>query len=108
MNQLKWISLSTAFLLGIPAMNVYGQSDSIIETASTINIATLECRELLKLNDSDKEATLSYFHGYLHGTKNELTVDVVQLGEVSDQIVDHCIDNSSDSLLKVFEQYLSN
>ena len=108
MNKLKWIFLSTAFLLGIPSMNVYGQSESVIENASIINIATLNCRDLLRLEDKDQEATLAYFHGFLKGKENELIVDVVQSGEVSDQVMDHCIENSGDFILTVFEQYFNN
>ena len=78
MNKLKWIFLSTAFLLGIPSMTVYGQSESVIKNASTINIETLNCRDLLRLEDNDQEATLAYFHGFLKGKQNELTVDVVK------------------------------
>ncbi len=108
MNQLKWIFLSTAFLLGIPSMTVYGQSESVIENASVINIETLNCRDLLRLKDNDQEATLAYFHGFLRGKKNELTIDVVKSGEVSDKVMDHCIENSGDSILTVFEQYFNN
>ncbi|ELS03775.1 hypothetical protein Xen7305DRAFT_00034990 [Xenococcus sp. PCC 7305] len=108
MNQLKWICLSTAFLLGIPSANVYGQSESVIENSPIISIETLNCRDLLKLKDNDQEATLAYFHGFLRGKKNELTIDVVKSGEVSDKVMAHCIENSGDSLLGVFEQYFNN
>ena len=99
MNQLKYVMATTAFLLSVSSISVYGQQD-----ASTVDISTLDCRELLKLNDNDKEATLSYYHGYLSGKNNQLTVDVIKLGEVSDQIIDYCIDNPNEPLLNVFEQ----
>ncbi len=46
--------------------------------------------------------------GFMSGKKNELIVDVARLGNVSDRVLDHCIDNSNDSLLTVFEQYRKN
>ena len=108
MNQLKWIVLSTAFLLSIPSVVVYGQNESKQENASMINAGTLACRALLKQNDSDQEATLAYYHGFMSGKNNELTVDVVKLGDISDQVIDYCIDNPNDPLLKIFERYRNN
>ena len=108
MNQLKCVIATTAFLLSIPSLNVYGQNESNQLDASVVDIATLDCRELLKLNDNDKEATLAYYHGYLSGKNNELTVDVVELGEISDRVIDYCIDNPNDPLLTVFEQNQNN
>ncbi len=109
MNQLKWIVVSTAFLLTIPSVIVYGQNGTKQqEAASKINIETLPCRYLLKLRDKDKEATMVYFHGFVSGKNNQLTVDVVKLEDISDKVIDHCIDNPNDSLLKIFERYRNN
>ncbi len=102
MNQLKYVIATTAFLLSVPSLSVYSQED-----ASVIDIAALDCRELLKLNDSDKEATLSYYHGYVSGKNNQLSVDVIELGEISDQVIDSCIDNPNEPLLTLFEQELN-
>ena len=108
MNQLRWIVVSTAFLITIPSVVVYGQNEPKQEDASMVNTETLACRALLKLGDSDKEATLSYFHGFMSGKDNKLTVDVGKLGDISDQVIDYCIDNPDDPLFKVFERYRSN
>ncbi|MDJ0650575.1 MAG: HdeA/HdeB family chaperone [Xenococcaceae cyanobacterium MO_188.B19] len=106
MNQLKWIAvLSTAFLFNIPSISVYGQNGTKEENSSMINAATISCRKLLKLEDSDKEATIAYFHGFISGKKNELMVDVDKLGDISEKVVDRCIDRPNDSLLSVFERY---
>jgi hypothetical protein len=107
-NQFKWIVVSTAFLLSIPCLVVYGQNESEPEDASTIDLETVACRRLLKLGDSDQEATISFFQGFISGKNNELTADVVRLGEISEKVIDHCIDNPNDSLLQVFEQYRNN
>jgi hypothetical protein len=72
-----------------------------------VELKDFPCRRLLKLNDSDKEAAIMFFHGYFSGKNNELTVDVPALSEVSDRVIDHCIDNPNDQLLSTFEQYRS-
>ena len=106
MNQFKWIAVvSTAFLLSLPSVPVYGQNGTKQEDPSTIDAGTLACRYLLKLNDSDREATMAYYQGFMSGKKNDLIVDVARLGNISDRVIDHCIDNPNDSLITVFEQY---
>ncbi len=108
-NQFKSIAVvSTAFLLSIPSVSVYGQNGTKQEDTSTIDAGTLACRYLFKLDDSEKQATMAYYHGFISGKKNESIVDVARLGNVSDRVIDHCIDNPNDSLLTVFEQYRKN
>ena len=109
MNQLKCIVVATtAFLLSISTQNVYGQNQSNPLDEPQVDIGSLACRDLLKFDDSDKEATLVFYHGFLSGKNNKLIVDVVKLGDISDRVLDYCIDNPNDLLLSVFEQNLSN
>jgi hypothetical protein len=104
-NQFQWIVLSTAMVLSISNVSVYAQNEPQQEDGSTINLESITCRSLLKQGDRDREATIAYFHGFMSGKNNELTADTLALGETSDQIIEHCIDNPDDSLLQVFEQY---
>ena len=109
MNQFKWIAVvSTAFLLSTHSVSVYGQNGAKQDDSSNIDAATLACRSLLKLDDSGREATIAYYQGFISGKKNELMVDVPRLSDVSEKVMDHCIDNPNDSLLTVFEQYRKN
>ena len=107
MNQLKWIAVvSTAFLLSIPTISVYGENRTKQENESEIiKLESLDCRHLLKLNTEDKEATMAFFHGFISGKKNELMVDVDKLSDISDKVVDRCIGRPNDSLLSLFERY---
>jgi hypothetical protein len=104
-NQFQWIAVSTAMLLSISNVSVYAQNEPQQEDGSTINLESIACRSLLKQNDTDQEATIAYFHGFMSGKNNKLTANTLALSEISDQIIDHCIDNPNDSLLQVFEEY---
>lgn len=101
----KRIILSTAMILTITNTVVYAQDKPMQDDPSIVELKNLPCRRLLKLNDSDKEAAIMFFHGYISGKNSELTVDVPALSEVSDKVIDHCIDNPNDKLLSTFEQY---
>ena len=104
-NKIYRMILSTALVLGMTDIAVHAQDRPMQDDTSTVELKTLACRRLLKLNDSEKEAAIMFLHGYISGKKSELTVDVPALSEVSDKVIDHCIDNPNDVLLSVFEQY---
>ena len=99
------IILSTALVLGMTDIAVRAQDRPIEDETSTVELKTIACRRLLKLNDSEKEAAIMFLHGYISGKKRELIVNVPALSEISDKVIDHCIDNPNDFLLSVFEQY---
>jgi hypothetical protein len=104
-NQFQWIVASTVMVLSMSNVSVYAQNEPQPENSSNINLESITCRSLLRQGDADREATIAYFHGFMSGKNNELSADTLALGETSDQIIEHCIDNPDDSLLQVFEQY---
>ncbi len=99
-SKVYWMVVSAAVVLGITNIGVYAQNDT-----STVELKTVACRRLLKLNDSEKEAAIMFFHGYISGKNSELTADVPALSKITDKVIDHCIDNPNDALLSVFEKY---
>jgi hypothetical protein len=105
MNKSYRIILSMAIFLGMTNIPVQAQNRPMQDDNSMIELKSIACRRLLKLNDSEQEAAIMFFHGYMSGKKSELTVDVPALGEVSNKVIDHCIDNPNDFLFTVFEQY---
>lgn len=97
--------MSTVVALGMTNITVWAQDKPTQDNTSTVELKTVDCRRLLKLNDSEKEAAIIFFHGYISGKNSDLTADVPALSEVTDKVIDHCIDNPNDALLTVFEQY---
>lgn len=69
-----------------------------------VDLNTLDCRSLLKMSGSDRDITLAFYQGMITGMNKETSVNVPVLSEVADKIVDHCIDNPKDILLKVFQE----
>ena len=103
-NKVYRMILSTALVLGMTNIAVHAE-DTPIDNDTSVELKTFACRRLLKLNDSDKNAAILFFHGYISGKKGELIANVPALRDVSDKVIDHCIDNPNDFLLSVFEQY---
>jgi hypothetical protein len=64
----------------------------------------VDCRTLLKLDGEERGYTLVYLHGFVSGKTGELNLAAQTLSEVTDRVIDHCIDKPGDKLLAVFEQ----
>jgi hypothetical protein len=104
------ISITKTRLLGLLAMaalsiqsgNSLAESDK--PAAKDASLDQLECRTLLRLSGDERAYTLLYLHGYVSGKLGQLHLDVQTMAEVTDRVVDHCIDHPSDKLLPVFQK----
>lgn len=72
--------------------------------AKDAGLDQLECRTLLRLGGDERAYTLVYLHGFVSGKLNQLQLDVQTMAEVTDRVVDHCIDHPGDKLLPVFQK----
>jgi len=68
-----------------------------------VDLKTQDCRTLLKMSGTERDFTLVFYHGFMNGMKNDTIFNGPELSEATDQIIDHCIDNPNDGLLKVFQ-----
>jgi len=69
-----------------------------------IEMNTVDCRTMLKMDADEQDFTLIYFHGYISGTKGETLFDGPVLREATNKIMDYCIDNPSATLMEAFEK----
>jgi hypothetical protein len=69
-----------------------------------IEMSTVDCRTMLKMDADEQDFTLIYFHGYISGTKGETLFDGPVLREATNKIMDYCIDNPSATLMEAFEK----
>jgi len=69
-----------------------------------LEMDTVDCRTMLKMDSDEQDFTLIYFHGYISGTKGETLFDGPKLREATNTIMDYCIDNPSASVMEAFEK----
>jgi hypothetical protein len=72
--------------------------------ADDIQIDTLTCREMLKMDGDERKFTLIFLHGFVSGKKSELLFDGSALADATDVILDNCINSPDDPILAVFEK----
>ena len=68
-----------------------------------VDLNTLTCKSFLKMSGDERDITVAFYQGIITGMNKETTVNVPALSEVTDKVVDYCIDNPKDILLKVFQ-----
>jgi hypothetical protein len=70
------------------------------------NVADVECKAVMRLNDRERENTIVFLHGYLAGKKGELVIDIAKLSAATDKFIDHCLDNPKDKAVEVMATYV--
>jgi hypothetical protein len=70
--------------------------------ADKVDLAALTCKDLMRLTDRDREATISFLHGYMAGKKNSLDVNIKALEGATEKVVDQCLDHPRDKAAEVF------
>ncbi|MBR8826715.1 MAG: hypothetical protein DSM107014_02230 [Gomphosphaeria aponina SAG 52.96 = DSM 107014] len=101
MKKIFWL-LATTILVGeMSTMAAYAQDDTQFELTS------VDCRTLLKMPDEEEEYTMVFYHGYITGKNNQTMVDGAALAEITDQVIDYCINNPDSTVMSGFEQYSS-
>jgi hypothetical protein len=70
-----------------------------------LDVGTVDCRTLLKMDESEKDFTLVFLHGFMSGKAGNTIFEGPAFGAATDAIVEECIDNPSAKLLDVFGKY---
>lgn len=105
MKRIYQVIVSTAVMLSMTTMAIAAETNSTEKDNSMVEIKNISCRNLLKLDDSEKEAAIMFFHGYMSGKKGELIINIPVLSDISDKVMDDCINNPDDTLFNIFEKY---
>ena len=78
-------------------------SQETSKVSVVVDLKTQDCRTLLRMTGNERDFTLVFYHGFLSGMKNDTVFNGPELAEITDQIIDYCIDNPKDGLLTVFQ-----
>lgn len=89
-----------ALVLSLSAVEAAAQDDEGV----VLDIQTIDCRTMLKMDNEEQEFTLIYFHGFKSGKDGEMVFNGPKFRDATDQIMDYCIDNPADSLIKAFQE----
>ena len=100
MKSFSTMTLIGAMALSLSAYNAAAQDDEGV----VLDIQTIDCRTMLKMDNEEQEFTLIYFHGFKSGKDGEMVFNGPKFRAATNEIMDYCIDNPAESLMKAFEQ----
>jgi hypothetical protein len=100
---LSAVALAVAVTI-LPTSAVIAQDRDPAKVTS-IEVASIDCRTLLKMPGDDRENTVLFLHGYVTGSQGKKEINLAALTEATDKIADYCIDHPSASALEVFKMF---
>jgi hypothetical protein len=71
---------------------------------ATRTIASLTCRDMLRMEGEERRLTLVFFHGWMLGLRDAQEVDGDGLAIATDRVIEACIDAPDRSLRETFEE----
>ena len=95
-------SLVSRITLAAMAIGFFVSTAGAQEAKPVIDLTTLDCRTLLKLDGDQRQNVIMFYHGYISGQKSEKVANVDNLAQATDKIVDQCIDHPADPLMTAF------
>ena len=81
----------------LPAFAQAGKTPSL-----TIDITTYTCKELMAGNDDDREAGISYVHGYMAGKNGIDMINVGATGAHTDRFREVCLSNPTITVIDAY------
>lgn len=100
MKSLPIMTLIGAVAVSLSALSAAAQDDEGV----VLDIQTIDCRTMLKMDNEEQEFTLIYFHGFKSGKDGEIVFNGPKFRAATNEIMDYCIDNPAESLIKAFQE----
>lgn len=80
------------------------ETETNVESEDVASLDATTCREILLSSGDNRSNSLIFMHGYINGKKGELVVDAPALADITQQVINTCIDNPDRSVLEVMEE----
>ncbi|WP_332460578.1 HdeA/HdeB family chaperone [Thiocapsa bogorovii] len=74
------------------------------EPSTQKGLKEFACKDVMRLSDNQREYALALVHGYRLGKMNTTQDEIEVLAAMTDQFIDHCLDNPKDNALATFEK----
>ncbi len=100
MKKLMHLIMATALILFLPKIETTAQEQESV----VLDIQTIDCRTMLKMDDEEREFTLIFFHGFKSGKTSNVIFNGPEFLAATNSIMDFCIDNPAQSLMKAFDE----
>ena len=74
------------------------QGMAAAQDSTVKDVSSFTCKDIMRATD-DRDAAISFLHGYLLGKKGAADLDTEKLAEATDKFIEYCLDNPSKGAL---------
>jgi hypothetical protein len=67
-------------------------------------VASYQCRDVMRMSGGDRDIALAFLHGYVLGTKGETSFDPEALRGATDLFIEYCLGNPDDVALDAMRE----
>ncbi len=100
MRKLNQTVFAASLVLLLPGLEAAAQD----QESAVLDIQTIDCRTMLKMDDEEQEFTMIFFHGYKSGQEGNAIFNGPEFLAATNAIMDYCIDNPAETLMKAFNE----
>ena len=97
--QQKFVTAAAAAALVLGSTAIFAEEQPAMK-----DMSTRLCKELMILSGEERVIALAFIQGYGLGKKNTTKYDPEALGQISDKLMDYCLDNPKEKALAAFEK----
>lgn len=71
---------------------------------NTVELNSYLCKDIMRMSGEERSIALAAYHGYVLGRKGATSISVNALNEISNNFIEHCLDNPHEKALASFEK----
>ncbi|MEH6577768.1 MAG: HdeA/HdeB family chaperone [Amphritea sp.] len=94
-NTAATLSLVSIFLLA-------GSLANADQTEKQSDLNNFLCKDIMRLSGTERDISIAFYHGYMLGKKGTTMYVRDKLSNISDQVIDYCLDNPNIKMLDAF------
>jgi hypothetical protein len=103
LHRIAAIGFASLLLCG-PAVADPRESAEMQPPATARKISAFTCKDVMRMDGSDRDVAVAFLHGYLLGEKKSDDFDTHALSDATDRFIDTCLDHPKRMAIDVMRE----
>lgn len=100
----SWIAIAALAVATVLVAMGPGEPAAAQDQEGTREVASYQCRDVMRMSGKDRDIALAFLHGYVLGTKGETSFDPEALRGATDLFIEYCLSNPDDVALDAMRE----
>jgi len=101
---MKRCLMMSAALVAAASALTFGTDRASFAQDNVREVASYQCRDVMRMSGKDRDIALAFLHGYVLGTKGETSFDPEALRAATDLFIEYCLSNPDDVALDAMRE----